>query len=138
MTTQRRDPSPEQQRIYDLYRHTAQVHEAPVDALELLDVLLSSSSGQPWTKDDLVFALAWPADGRKVRKAAELARRAGIPVISSSGAFVGYGLATSAPELEEFIAAELTSRIDSLEAQRSALSLTARHLRAGTTAPRLF
>jgi hypothetical protein len=74
------------------------------------------------SKSDIERALGWY--DRKIRKHVELARRAGIPVMSSSGATPGYWLSTDICEVEEFIAHEIESRMASLESQRQRLRET--------------
>ena len=109
-----------QQDYYEAYRHTADVAGVGQETRHLLNYL--SREGRS-SKSDIARGLGWY--DRKIRKHVELARRAGIPVMSSSGAMPGYWLSTDIHEVEEFIHHEIDSRMASLATQRRRLLETA-------------
>ena len=124
-----------QQETYETYRHTATVNGVGADGLTLLEWLRLGGPG-PWTRHGLAIAIDW--GDRKLRKQIELLRRAGVPVLSTSGHHAGYRLASSVEEIDAFCKAELLSRIESLESQLSALHQTANLIRANAAQPALF
>ncbi len=108
-----------QEAYYEAYRHTATVHEVGEVGRLVLNHLAAHGRS---TKRDLCAALI--LGDRRLRKEVELLRRAGVPVLSSSGHGAGYWLSTSIDEIEGFIDHELASRRASLDEQSSRLRAT--------------
>ena len=105
-----------QQAYYEAYRHTADVAGVSTETRLLLNYLAREGRS---SKRAIEIGLGWY--DRKIRKHVELARRAGIPIMSSSGALPGYWLSTDIAEIEGFIHHEIDSRMASLEDQRRRL-----------------
>lgn len=109
--------------FYEEYRHTAGA-ELTDDGRDLLNHLARNGRS---TKQQIRAALHWGE--RKPRKAAEMLRRLGIPVMASSGNGEGYWLSTDVDEIATYRYHELSSRIASLQDQEARLADTERRLR---------
>ena len=116
-----------QRLYYDAYRHTASVHGVDRGTRDLLNALVERGR---MTKPQLQHLLG--VGDRTVRKRVELARRAGVPVMSSSGEAEGYWLPTTIEEIDGFLHHEIRSRIASLADQENAILATREAIRQAT------